>query len=108
MKRYVFRTAACAVLGAVFLAFGHLRAGAAEEAGAHRFLSDVTVQIDGAAAADNRLEPDAIRGQVARFLDSHQKFTLNDLNNLKLPAADGREVLLQEVATVQVEFHRAK
>ena len=70
------------------------------------FEASIDVQIDPAAATDNGLEPSAIKDRVRQYLRSHDSFTLTDLQNVKIPNPDGRDVLLQEVASVQVKFRR--
>ena len=71
-----------------------------------RFQCDFKVAIDEAAAEDNRLEPANINQEVEKFLKSHDDFSLADLQNLKLHSGGGRDVLLQEVASIEVKFHK--
>jgi hypothetical protein len=80
---------------------------AAHPAKDFRFQSDFKVVIDDAAATDNHVEPASVNQRVKKFIDTHDRFSLADLQNIKIPNSDGRDVLLQEVASVQVEFHRA-
>lgn len=72
-----------------------------------RFRADFKMVIDDAAAIDNHVEPASVNQRVRKFIDAHDRFSLADLQNIKIPNSDGRDVLLQEVASVQVEFHRA-
>ena len=76
--------------------------------GGARFQAQFKVVIDDAAAEDNHVEPGQINGVVQKFLESHDTFTLAEVQNIKIRASNGRDVLLQEVASVQVTFHRIK
>ena len=73
---------------------------------ASRFEARIDFSIDRSAATENGLSAGAIDDLVNRFLQSHDTFSLVDLQNLRIPSESGRDVLLQEVASVQVEFHR--
>jgi hypothetical protein len=101
------RFAAVIVLACAMIV-GAAIAGDSAPAKGMKYQAEFKVQIDNAAAADNRLEPAGIDAQVQKFLNSHDSFALSDLQNLKIPSSDGRDVLLQEVASIQVEFHKAR
>ena len=73
---------------------------------ASKLQSELKVVVDESAAEDNRLEPQAITEAADRFIASHESFSLSELENLKIHSPKGRDVLLQEVASVQVQFHR--
>jgi hypothetical protein len=74
--------------------------------GDQAFESHFKVVLDERAAADYHVNTDKVDSQVAAFVAAHETFTLDDLQNIKIPAGPDHALLLSEIATIQVQFTR--
>ncbi|HEX8911472.1 MAG TPA: hypothetical protein VF796_03860 [Humisphaera sp.] len=70
--------------------------------------SEFEVRLDRPAMAAAGVDQTAVADALAAFFKARPTFTLSELNAVRVPAGNGREVPLRQIATVDVRFGPAK
>jgi hypothetical protein len=70
------------------------------------FLAHLKIALDPKAASDYGVDPKRVDEVISDFAAKHDAFTLNDLQNLKIPAGPDKSLLLSEIATIDVQFNQ--
>ena|SRR5947209_7404221 len=73
----------------------------------NRFAAMLKVKLDDSAATDYGVSADDVMARVRELEARPEGFTLEELQNLKIPTATGGSVLFQEVASVHIRFQPA-
>jgi hypothetical protein len=69
--------------------------------------ADFEIHLDRAALTARRVDVDAVNRAVSRFFAAYPFFSLSDLRDVDIPAADGTGVRLRDVAEIEVWFGSA-
>ena len=70
--------------------------------------ADFEIHLDRSAMATHRVDTGAVTEALSRFFEQYPYFSLSDLQDVKVGSADGRQVPLKQVATVEVWFAAAR
>jgi len=70
------------------------------------FSAHLKITLDPRAASDYGVDPKRVDEIISDFAAKHDSFTLNDLQNLKVPAGPDKNLLLSEIATIDVQFNQ--
>jgi hypothetical protein len=70
--------------------------------------AEFEIHLDRAAMAANRVDAAAVTDALSRFFSTMPFFSLIDLQDVKVRAADGRDISLRTIGTVDVWFGPAK
>jgi hypothetical protein len=66
------------------------------------------IHLDRAAMAAAKVEASAVTDSLTRFFNAYPYFSLIDLQELKIKSAEGKDVPLRQVGTIDVWFGPAK
>jgi hypothetical protein len=70
--------------------------------------ADFDIHLDRTAMAAQRVDAAAVTSALSRFFEAYPFFSLSDLQDVKVRAADGREVPLRQIGAVDVWFSAAR
>ncbi len=69
------------------------------------FASHLKITLDPRTASDYGVDPKKVDSLINEFAAKHDSFNLSDLQNLKIPAGPDKNLLLSEIATIDVQFN---
>ena len=75
-------------------------------AGRSCVFAHLKITLDPKAASDYGVDPKRVDEVITDFAAKHDSFTLTDLQNLKVPAGPDKNLLLSEIATLDVQFNQ--